>query len=1142
LNEVLYNRLIADFFDETAPGDVFLNYKVMLRLNDLKKEMPAIQSIYLVRFADDLIFNGNLIHSIRNFADYPFLQNVQKNKSYNRWSGVRQFREWPSQDPKQVVSLVLQAPIPEEKGLVVVNVDTAAIGKMAGDLQAGSSPAFLLSDGSGQILYEHGKEGGQGILSSYTSEYTGWKVQSGLGSGGMPSAAALSSAWLYIGFVVFLAGIFLIVQVTRKNYRPIQRMIARVIQLRGDHPLGGVDLDEFKFLEASIEHFIGMSIAQKKLAKETERQKKLIHELIQGRSPAVSAAGTGLPEMAEGRPFRAQALIVEIDRAESFFRRYSETDQYLFKFVVSSVAHELFGGRLREPVLSDWVNRHRLCLVVFPELPEPELLELCASLKGWVEQNLAFTVSIGVGGPVRRLEDIRTSYQQAQEVLNYKAVEGVNRLYPYEAYRERIGRPDILSKHLKDIQRMVDSCRMGDESWKQQLQGLVSGFRKDRLHKDSLKFLMAYFINYLQSKRPGIPGGSEGPNGQAPRLYGMAERIETLEDWMEACSEELQRLSSRLAALRETQSHRGLMLEIRSCIERQYANPDLSLNFLGERFGIPPKYVSQLFKQHYGQNFTDFLHELRIRRAMELLQGEPVPIQDIYGQVGFANPVTLSAFVSPSPQIENLDTNTFTKTLESKLNIQFKFEVAPSAGANDRKQLLLASGDYPDIFLSGNLTQAEQLKYGKQGVLIPLNDLIAQYGSNIKAAFKKKPELEKAITAPDGNIYALPSVNDCFHCWYSQKMWINTSWLKKLNLKMPTTTEEYYQVLKAFKTRDPNGNGKQDEIPLSGAVGGWHTEVTGFLMNAFIYDNEQDYFYMKNGKVALAAAQPEWRKGLEYIHRLYAEGLIDPASFTQNTDALAQIGNRPGDNILGSTTVGHIGMAFSTKPGETRHKEYDTVPPLIGPDGNQTAGYYNSIGNGNFAITNKASKAQAVAAIKLADYLYTEEAAVLNEWGPENLWWRKGQPGEVDEHGRQAKYFLKPEFYAQQTQNEEWAQMGILFRDRNYRESWAVPKDPYGDDGYEHRLYMETAKNYEGKEPKETFPLDIFMESADASEAAQLKTQINDYIKSNTVQFITGNKSLSTDWDAYLKGLKGLKLSRYLEIYQNAYDRIYKKN
>ncbi|GGG08163.1 extracellular solute-binding protein [Paenibacillus abyssi] len=497
--------------------------------------------------------------------------------------------------------------------------------------------------------------------------------------------------------------------------------------------------------------------------------------------------------------------------------------------------------------------------------------------------------------------------------------------------------------------------------------------------------------------------------------------------------------------------------------------------------------------------------------------------------------IGLSVFVTPPPEVEDLNTNSFTAYVEEKLNIDFKFIMASPAAKKERKQLLFAAGDYPAVLFSGELTPDEQIKYSMQGMLRPLNDLIDEYGDNIKKIFEENPGLRKIITAPDGNIYSLPSINECFHCMYSQKLWINTTWLNKLGLDMPRTTEELYSVLKAFKTEDPNGNGKRDEIPLTGAADSWRTKITGFLMSAFIYHTDDNYFYIEDGTVAMAAIQPEWREGLAYIRKLYREGLIDPAAFTQTIDGLIQLAGNEDEGVIGSAAMGHIRMAF-TGSNEERNTEYATVPPLIGPNGYQAAGYFSTLEFGQFAITDKATETEAAAAIRLADYLYSEEAAILNEYGPENLWWRRGEPGEVDVHGRPAKYKLKPEYWEQRTQNEGWNQMGILYRNRDLRESWAVPEDMYSREGYEHRLYVETEQNYRGKEPEEVLPAHIYMDPDDAFEAARLRVQIHDYIESNMVQFITGTKDLDTEWEAYLDGFKGLKLSRYMAIYQEAYD------
>ncbi|WP_194843395.1 extracellular solute-binding protein [Paenibacillus sp. B01] len=511
--------------------------------------------------------------------------------------------------------------------------------------------------------------------------------------------------------------------------------------------------------------------------------------------------------------------------------------------------------------------------------------------------------------------------------------------------------------------------------------------------------------------------------------------------------------------------------------------------------------------------------------------------QAIYGPGEFPiadSRVELEVLIASESTKEELEKNQFTSYVEQKLGIKFNFVTTSPSTIDEAEDVLFASGDYPPIILSGSLTTDEQVRYGKRGILRPLNALIDQYGDRLHEIFQQRPDLRQSLTAPDGNLYALPAINECFHCWYAQKLWINTSWLDRLDLQMPKTTDELYQVLQAFKQKDPNGNGLQDEIPLSGAVNSWHSEITGFLMSAFIYNTDTNYFYINNGRVGLAAVQPQWRDGLAYIHQLYSEGLIDPQVFTQSIDGLIETATRQ-DDVLGAITIGHIRMAFNNG-NNTRQSAYEAVPPLIGPDGYQAAGFFSSFDRSTFAITDKATETEAAAAMRLADFLLTEEATVRNEWGMEGRWWRKGKPGEFDEHGRPAKYWLEPEFAQSDTRNEVWAQMGLLYRDRNLRESWAVSPDPYSIVGYEHRLYQETRNKYEGKEPAEVYPDYIFMEMAEAQEAARLKIPIDDYIRSNMVQFITGVKNTSADWEKYVEGLKKLKLDRYLELHQNAYD------
>jgi hypothetical protein len=125
----------------------------------------------------------------------------------------------------------------------------------------------------------------------------------------------------------------------------------------------------------------------------------------------------------------------------------------------------------------------------------------------------------------------------------------------------------------------------------------------------------------------------------------------------------------------------------------------------------------------------------------------------------------------------------------------------------------------------------------------------------------------------------------------------------------PTTTDELYEVLKAFKEGDPNGNGIADEIPLLGATTGWNALPTNFLMNAFAYTRRGTYGgYLERASngVRFVANTPEWREGLRYIHRLYAEELIGRETFTQKNDQAKATIENPDTEMVGSFPAGWL--------------------------------------------------------------------------------------------------------------------------------------------------------------------------------------------------------------------------------------------
>jgi len=494
---------------------------------------------------------------------------------------------------------------------------------------------------------------------------------------------------------------------------------------------------------------------------------------------------------------------------------------------------------------------------------------------------------------------------------------------------------------------------------------------------------------------------------------------------------------------------------------------------------------------------------------------------------------TLKVLVRGNPLVENYETNEFTKWYEEKTGIHVEWEVVPEQSGQEKLNLALASGDYPDVILNFNVQPAQQMIYGTEGVFMPLNELIDQYGVETKKLFADKPEVQKAITAPDGNIYSLPEINECYHCSMYQKMWLYEPWLEKLNLEIPTTTDELYNVLKAFKEQDPNDNGVADEIPMAITSKSWGSQIDAFLMNSFIYNpifGNTKRMYVKDGTLDVSFNKEEWREGLRYMNKLYTDGLLAPESFTQDGNQLIQIGENPDTAILGASTGGHQGVFTQLAGDSGRWLEYKSIPALKGPSGAQYAPLdLVGMNMGSFIITNKAKNPEI--AFRWADGLYDYETTLRSNYGRPGEEWRDAEAGEIGINGEPAKWAELLSYGG--VQNVNYAQTGPALRSNEFRLS-SVNK---GEDDLEVILYNETKNNYEPYASNEYFTVpSLYMTNEQATEFADLSKTIHDYVDEMVARFVIGDASLDNEWDTYLKNLEGMNVKRMVEIYQEAYD------
>lgn len=247
--------------------------------------------------------------------------------------------------------------------------------------------------------------------------------------------------------------------------------------------------------------------------------------------------------------------------------------------------------------------------------------------------------------------------------------------------------------------------------------------------------------------------------------------------------------------------------------------------------------------------------------------------------------LTMSAY----PEVEPEDLVLWQQIKEAT-NVNVEWEVIPSTAWLEKKGLVLSRTELPDILEGDNMfNDNDFLTMIDAGQLIPLDDLL-DYAPNFKKVLEEQPEMRAAITATDGHIYAIPqwigvdmSTNE-YDCSTGNVTYINKTWLDNLGLPIPTTVDELKDVLIAFKTQDPNGNGIADEIPVTTYSGNSYFDLWfgyhGLLVRSGCLPNL--CLNVEGGKVIFSAEDSRYRDALDYWHELWELGVCDPETFTQD--------------------------------------------------------------------------------------------------------------------------------------------------------------------------------------------------------------------------------------------------------------------
>ena len=351
------------------------------------------------------------------------------------------------------------------------------------------------------------------------------------------------------------------------------------------------------------------------------------------------------------------------------------------------------------------------------------------------------------------------------------------------------------------------------------------------------------------------------------------------------------------------------------------------------------------------------------RRALGLLLGLMLVLLPALGaaQTSF----TMAGF-DGQDTTRTWEGNGFFTRMEERTGISFTFQQYTDAAQwQAAKEAMFAEGgEMPDVLFKAALNTNELIEYTDGGQLIDLLPLLEENAPNLWALLQENPEWLEAITLPNGKVGALPTIHEVAP---QNAMWINKAWLEKLKLQMPTDMESLRKVLTAFRDRDPNGNGKEDEIPML-FLGAWELK---FFSHAWgVAANDFNIYLDENGQVKYWPQEESFFEMAETLRGLFADELLDPNGFNTN-DTLRRVTDSEADITYGAFFAP---SPVSLLPYSTGADDYVVMGPFEYEGKTIYRDLVGHLTRGTFAITSACEDPAAL--LRWVDVLYSEEGAI----------------------------------------------------------------------------------------------------------------------------------------------------------------------
>ena len=452
------------------------------------------------------------------------------------------------------------------------------------------------------------------------------------------------------------------------------------------------------------------------------------------------------------------------------------------------------------------------------------------------------------------------------------------------------------------------------------------------------------------------------------------------------------------------------------------------------------------------------------------------------------------------------------KTAEERTGIRLNNTVA-DAITDERSAFgtMLISRRLPDIILS---TTWNLSSMAIDGDLIALDPYIDTYAPNLKAFFESCDLGKEIATLENGHTYFVPGTTTDLDKpdMPSTGFFIRQDWLDKLELQIPTTIEELHDVLYAFKTRDPNGNGLADEIPYFCR----EKNLIG-LLNLFC--TRADYLKTSDGEIAFGPTQENYKTAMKVLAQWYAEGLIDPEIYTRSNAR---------EQLLGQNLGGCTSDWFSST-GAFNNSYAGSVPglqllPILPPENIEGEVTWpdtrDTLHNKGWGISRDCSEEDIIDAVKYLDFWMSPEGCDLMAYGVEGLSYTKSESGEIIWSEEAASYPDGIPNYRRSIGFTETGTVGSIEAEKAGMNDVALQ-------GFEMYEKIVDSKMLS----------DLVFTEEEQKVKTQYSTKISNYVYEQQQRWVLGQGDVEEEWEEYLDTLDSMGLQELNRVHQSAYER-----